>query len=191
MNRAEFLRELDAGLSGMSYADKREILADYEEHFRIGMAEGKTEAEISAALGQPRALAKSYRADYLVEQARTDFSAGNVVRAVLAVVSLSLFNLIVVLGPFLGLVGALIGLWAAGAGMVVAGVAVAFGTLFSPVIPFLSVSVDPMVLVGSFLLGVGITCLGLLACIGLWYLTVWFAKGTVKYLQFNLKIVKG
>jgi uncharacterized membrane protein len=182
---------LDASLGGISYADKKEILSDYEEHFRGGLEDGKTEEEISASLGQPRAIAKSYRADYLVQQAHSDHSAGNILRAILAVMSLSLFNLIVVLGPFMGLVGAFIGLWAAGIATTVAGAAMALAILVQPFLPFVVTGLGASARIGVLFLGVGLSSLGLLACIGLCYMTVWFYKGMVKYLQFNLKIIKG
>lgn len=190
MNRADFLAELARSLSGVPGDERREILADYEEHFRMGLADGKTEEEISASLGQPAAIARAYRADYLVEQASTAKSAGNILRAVLAVVSLSFFNLVVVLGPFLGLVGTLVGLWAAGVGVTLGGVAVLLAALVSPFIRLLP-PVAATGALGAALIGLGLTSLGTLSCIGLYFLTTWFYKLTVRYLKFNLRVITG
>jgi uncharacterized membrane protein len=47
----EFLDKLSGALGSMSAAQKKEILADYREHFEAGLADGKSEAEIARALG--------------------------------------------------------------------------------------------------------------------------------------------
>lgn len=191
MNKAEFLAELGRALSGIPGDERREILADYEEHFQMGLAGGKSEEQISVSLGQPAAIARTFRADYLIEQARTEKSPGNILRAVLAVLSLSVFNLVFVLGPFLGLVGVLIGFWASGVAVTLSGMAVFLAALFSPVIAWLLPPLGVTALIGVGLIGLGLVCLGLLACAGLYYLTVWFYKALVAYLKFNLRIIKG
>jgi uncharacterized membrane protein len=190
VTRTEFLSELDHALSGLRYEERRDILSDYEEHFRMGLAEGKTEEEISTALGQPRAIARSYRADYLVEQAAADRSAGNILRAIFAVLSLSFFNVVFVLGPFIGLIGVLIGLWGAGVGLAVAGIAVfAASFLASPL--GLVIPGGIACILGVALVGIGLTALGALACIGLWKLSLLLYRLMVSYLKFNLKIIRG
>ena len=40
--------------------DQADILNDYEEHFRIGLENGKTEAEIAGSLGSPEELGASF-----------------------------------------------------------------------------------------------------------------------------------
>lgn len=192
MTKAEFLVELDRSLTGFTTAERRDILADYEEHFRMGAAEGKSEEAISASLGNPRVIARSFLAEHLVDQAGADRSPGNILRAVLAVISLSFFNLVVVLGPFVGLVGALVGLWAAGVSVTVAGVAVFFAGLLGPVLPFwVHLPGGPAGWFGTWLVGLGLASLGLLGCIGLYYLTIWLYRLMVAYLKFNLRIIKG
>lgn len=191
MNRAEFLKTLDRTLSGMSYDEKKEILADYEEHFRMGLGEGKTEEEIAASLGDPRALGKVYNADALVEKAQVKRSAGNIFRAALAVVSLSFFNLVFVVGLFFGLLGALIGLWAAGVSLALSGVAVFISSFMAPALPWLQLELDATTAFGLAFIGLGLTALGVLACIGLYYVTAGACKLVVRYLRFNLRIIKG
>ena len=72
------------------------------------MENGKTEEEIAFSLGDPRILAKQFSASYAVQRAESSTSVNNILRAVLAVVGLGFFNLVFVLGPFLGLVGVLV-----------------------------------------------------------------------------------
>lgn len=191
MNKNEFLNQLDAALRGLTYQEKQEIMADYTEHFRAGAEQGKSEEEIAAALGNPRSIAKAYRADYMVEQARNKMSAGNIFRAVLAVLSLGFFNVVFVLGPFLGLLGALIGLWAVGAAIAIAGPAGAVFVMASLIYPHLVFGLGTMSAIALAFILIGLGALGVLACIGLYYLSYWFYKLTIKYLNFNLRIING
>lgn len=190
MNKADFLRRLDAALPGPPQ-EKGEILADYEEHFRIGLGEGQTEEEIAASLGDPRSIGRAYAAERLVRKAGADQSAGNIIRAVLAVISLSFFNLVVVLGPFCGLVGALAGLWAAAVALTFAGLAVFLAALFSPFLSWLMPGISAVSVAGAVFAGLGLAALGLLCGIGLAYVTAGAYKLTVKYLKFNLKVITG
>ncbi|MEE3156194.1 MAG: DUF1700 domain-containing protein, partial [Pseudomonadota bacterium] len=57
MTRLEFIRRLEAGLKGLPREDVDDILSDYAEHFEAGMAEGRSEEAIAAALGDPARLA--------------------------------------------------------------------------------------------------------------------------------------
>ena len=61
MKKKEFMDELRQELSGLSEEDVDEILQDYEEHFRIGKKNNRTEAEISRSLGNPRDIADEAR----------------------------------------------------------------------------------------------------------------------------------
>ncbi|WP_231784076.1 DUF1700 domain-containing protein [Lentibacillus sp. JNUCC-1] len=99
------MREVETGLKTLNKHDQAEILQDFEEHFSNGLSEGKTEYQISAALGSPRHIAKEILAEFHMEKVKHNTSAGNMMRAVWAVFGLSMFNLIIVLGPFVALVG--------------------------------------------------------------------------------------
>src|SRR5258708_1960548 len=112
MSKDKFIQDLRDGLRGIPETEKKDILSDYEEHFRAGREQGKTEEHIAASLGNAKTIAKQFRAGYSIKQAEADFSAGNIVRAVLAAVSLGFFNIVFVIGPFAGLVGILVGLYA-------------------------------------------------------------------------------
>ncbi|MBR2523142.1 MAG: DUF1700 domain-containing protein [Clostridiales bacterium] len=60
MTKKEYLDSLSAGLGTMPYNDVKEILAEIEEHFASGIIAGKSEAEISESLGDPKELAMAY-----------------------------------------------------------------------------------------------------------------------------------
>lgn len=191
VNKTEFLNQLDAALRGMTYQEKQDIMADYTAHFSAGAEQGLSEEEIAAALGNPRAIAKAYRADYMVEQARNKKSAGNIFRAILAVLSLSFFNIVFVLGPFLCLLAALMGLWAAALGLTLASPVGAIFVSASLIFPHLIFGLGTTSAVALVFIFIGLGALGLLACIGLYYLSSWFFKITIKYLNFNMRIITG
>ena len=60
MTRKEFLTALDQYLVTMSASEKADIISDYEEHFRVGLENGKTESEIAASLGSPYDVANQF-----------------------------------------------------------------------------------------------------------------------------------
>ena len=187
MNRDKFLEILSKELTDIQEDDKMEILFDYNEHFTIGIQEGRTEEEIAESLGEPKIIAKQIKADYKINKAEETASTGNVFRAIFAVISLGFFNLIFVLGPFLGIVGVLFGLFAAAIALVFSGIALFIGTFAAPIFPqFISIPTNPVICI---ILSIGITALGILFTIGVGYLTKWFYKLTVKYLRLNINII--
>lgn len=60
MTRNEFLTELDRYLVTLDQGERADIISDYEEHFRVGLENGKTEAEIAASLGSPYDVASQF-----------------------------------------------------------------------------------------------------------------------------------
>jgi uncharacterized membrane protein len=190
MSRERFLAELKRSLGSMPESEKRDILSDYEEHFRMGLAEGKSEEQIAGSLGNPRILGKSYAIDSLLEEPKAGggITAASVLRAVFASISLTFFNAIVVLGPFLALVGVMIALWAAAVSLPLSGIAIVLAPVAALIVPsFFSVaSMSPVFLVFA---GIGTAAVGVLAVIGMWKLSRLFVRVIASYVKFNLRIV--
>jgi uncharacterized membrane protein len=61
MRKKEFLEELKEYLVGISSEEKEDILQDYEEHFKIGKKNKRTESEIIKSLGDPKEIARETR----------------------------------------------------------------------------------------------------------------------------------
>lgn len=181
MKKDEFLQELKRLIHKIPEHDQAEILLDLEEYFADGLLDGKTEEEITASLGPPKGLAKDLLAAHHLEKAETTISSGNVFRAMWAVLGLGFFNLIIVLGPFIGLVGVLIGGWAASAGFIAAPLLVLANYVLYP---------DTFewfdVFASSAFCG-----LGLLGAIAMYTVTKFLQSGFVRYLKFNMRLVKG
>jgi uncharacterized membrane protein len=195
MNKTEFMNSLDISLGNISFEQKKEIMYDYEEHFSIGIENGKTQEQIAKDLGNPVSIAKQYRAECMLKNAEINTSTKNIFKAVLAVVGLGFFNLVFILGPFLGIVGVLIGLFAAAISIVISGAAVLGVSIFLPaLVNYIPVAVS---LPGGvyysqtamIFLSIGIGSMGLLATIGVWKLVKLFCSLTIRYLKFNINIV--
>lgn len=187
MNKKEFLGRLSELIKDISEEEKKDILFDYEEHFRIGLEKGRKEEEIAASLGDPKIIAKQSIASCILKEAEKTTSASNIMRAIFAAVGLGFFNLVIVLGPAVGLIGILVSLFASAFSITISGVAVLFGTLIGPVFAW-NVYI-PFSAVVSIPLGIGLTALGLLSLIGTFYLTKFFYKLSISYLKMNLQII--
>jgi len=187
MNKKEFLGRLSELIKDIPEEEKKDILFDYEEHFRIGLEKGRKEEEIAVSLGDPKIIAKQSRASLILKEAEKTTSANNIMRAIFAAVGLGFFNLIIVLGPAIGLIGILVALFATAFAVTISGAAILFGTILGPLFVF-NIYI-PLTAVVSIPLGIGLTSLGLLSIIGAFYLTKFFYKLSIVYLKMNLQII--
>ena len=189
MNKEQFLSQLRRSLSGIPEEEKKEILYDYEEHFRSGLENGQEEEEIARSLGNPRVLGKSYRIESLLDKERGGHRASNIMRAVFASLSLGFFNVIITIPLFAGLFAGLAGLWAGAVSLTLSGVAVIVGVILQPLLPAF-ISLGGLSIPFLIFSGLGISALGLLSVIGMWKLSQLFFRMTAKYVQFNVRIIK-
>lgn len=195
MNKDEYIEKLAKLLRKLPKEEREDIISDYEEHFTIGMEKGRSEEEISKALGNPKTLAKQIKAEYIIKRAEHKQSAGSMFEAVLAATGLGIFNLIFVAAPVMILVAILLTLFVLGGAMVFGGI---YLTLAYPLHSFLpqynfGITTDGgvlSVLVGM-LGGIGLTILGLALLWGMVYVTRWMYGLAIKYLKLNLEIIKG
>ncbi|EJL43862.1 hypothetical protein BAG01nite_09830 [Brevibacillus agri] len=182
MTRREFMDELGALLGDLPDKERLDILADYTEHFLIGIKQGKSEHEIADSLGSPKALARELLAGYRIDQAQSNASVGNMSRAIIATISLGFFNLVFVLGPFFALIGVLIACYAVSLSLLVAplGILMEYG--------FPAPSQERLLLLFGSLVSLG---LGGMLAVGLLRLTKWLYRLFLKYLQFNVQMIRG
>ncbi len=188
MNKKDFLDILGKGLSNLPEQDRKEILYDYEEHFNIGSENGKSEDEISVSLGNPTTLAKEFNINYMINKAENERTTTSIFSAVFATLSLGLFNLIFVLGPFLATWAVVFSLFIASFSFSLGGVVLFLGSF----VGFLGmVNIPFYISVGVVFLGIGFFALGALFSIGVYYLAKGLYILTIKYLKFNMKIIIG
>ncbi len=197
MNKEEFLLVLKNNLRGFTNEEMQEILYDYEEHFSVGGAEGKTEEEIAKELGDPVTIARQYSESNKNNNTNTTNnytgntyagSSGNVKsssnenKKVLSMIILIVI-IILALGPLAGLGGLLIGIFGAGVGLTLGGVGLLIGGVtgtvgtmfFSPIALPLSALI---------FIGIGTSALGLLVLIGAVYLVMLLIDLTKKFYKF-------
>lgn len=63
MNRQQFMKAMEVHLRPMDPFERAELLADYDQHFELGLREGRREEEIAWELGQPEEIAKEALGD--------------------------------------------------------------------------------------------------------------------------------
>ncbi|GGA78291.1 HAAS signaling domain-containing protein [Ornithinibacillus halotolerans] len=181
MNKAQFLEKLDNSLKRLPSSEREDIIQDFYEHFEVGMSEGKSEQEIAKALGNPQQIGKEMVANYRLEQVEETATTGNVLRAVWAVIGLGFFNLVIVLGPFIALAAIVFSGWVGG-----------LGFILTPILYVINVVIYPEIFTFyDLFFAIMLSGVGIFIAIGMYYVTRWLMKGFVKYLNFNVRMVKG
>lgn len=189
MNKSVFLESLRRELSSLPADEVEEILYDYEEHLNIGLEKGKSEEDIIKALGDPGKLGKSYRAISVIEEVNNNPTPSNIYKALLSVLSLGFFNIVFIVGPYIGLLGVLLAFFASAVAMIIAGLATVITPLVNNIMPIIIVA-DKIPSIAVILIGVGVTSLGILFFIFDIFIGKKIYFGTVKYLNWNLDIIK-
>lgn len=188
MRKHEFLRILEIYLKGLPSYEIKDIISDYEEHFEIGLSKGKTEEEISKELGNPKEIAESFNStsgNTTKEQANVNQEDFIPPKNILTIILLIFLNAIIILGPYMAVLGILLGIFATGVGFIIGGLASLFGAPFAIFIPFLT---PHFLTVLGFAMSLAI--LGVLIIILGVYLSKGLYRLTVKYINWNMKIVK-
>ena len=85
-------------------------LDEYETHFYSGKEDGKSEAEISEELGNPKEIAKKLNASMAMNKAEKTNKLGDLTKAVIAVMGLGVLNFFVVLIPIILIISILFSL---------------------------------------------------------------------------------
>ena len=192
MTKQEFLDRLRQGLRGIPRTAGEEIMADMEGHFADGKADGRTEAEIAAALGDPVRLARELRADAGIKQWEEKRSPSNAATAVFAILGLGAIDFLILLPILLVILSILFGLTIAAFVIFVAIIAVflaGFAVLMVSFVHSSSLGSAPHGLEGA-LTGLGLIAgavswgaLHTLICIGIVNALVWYGRLHLKVIN--------
>lgn len=174
MNRQAFIDRLRLGLSGLPAKAIAEAVADYETHFAEGLADGRSEDEVAAALGDPARLARELRAEIGLKKWEEQRNPTSAAGAIFAVLGLGAIDLLILLPILMTVAGTLFGL-------IVAAVAIfAGGGVVFAAGPFLDPPGGP---VTALLGGIGLMAAGAslgamltLIVIGLVNALVWYGR---------------
>lgn len=180
VSKEAFLSALEAELKGLSKAEKTELLQDYRDHFLFGNEEGKTDEEIIASLGSPQVIAKEINANYHIGIVEDKVNAGNVFRATWAVIGLGFFNLVIVLAPFIALVALVFSGWIT---------SIAF--IGSPLLFAIDAAVFSGFRAFEFFASLLLCGIGLFIFAFMKWVTKAVLQGFIRYLSFNVSLVKG
>jgi uncharacterized membrane protein len=174
MTRDAFIARLKQGLAGTPAQAQADIVTDYESHFTDGVAAGRSEAEIAAALGDPDRLARELKAEAGLKRWESERNPEAAAAAVFAVLGLGAIDLLVLLPLLISVVSVVCAFAVVAICVFVGGVA-AF-----TVGPFSHVPGGPA---AALLLGLGLMAAGvftgavvILFSIGLVNALVWYGR---------------
>ncbi|RFU47733.1 DUF1700 domain-containing protein [Paraburkholderia sp. DHOC27] len=100
MKQDVFIETLRRELSSLPKQAVDEIIADYHEYIGDGLAAGRREEDVIAALGDPVKLARELKAQANYRQWQDRRSVGNLIRVIVSISGLGLLN-VLLLVPFM------------------------------------------------------------------------------------------
>ncbi len=182
MNKEQFMTRLKNALLPLSEREKKEILRDYEDHFRAAAEAGRSEEETAESLGFPEEIAKQYISLVPVEKL---VPAGSSFSTVFVAILLIFLNILVLCSP-VGVV-----LWCYLAGWIVA-----FGSGIVGVIVILAgfINVAALPLIGMlsapivFVVGLCFLAFAYISYKFMIFISKSFMFLAGKYIKFNVDI---
>ncbi len=190
MKKQEYLDKLELELRSQNITKVQEILADYHEHFAVGLGKGKSEEEIVDKLGDAPTIAKAYQAEDLIRQiedAPVQDQFSYFIRAILRLIILTPLNFFMLVGPVLILSIILFTMWTLVVSIGVAGVAFSIKVLMA--LPIMSIGLWGM---SMSLFGMVSTISGaLLGVLIMFFITKFLLQMFISYLRWNIEFIKG
>lgn len=174
MNRDDFLRRLQRGLKGLPRETVDDIMSDYAEHFAAAHAEGRSDAEVAEALGDPARLARELRLEAGIkrwEEARSPSSAWT---AVIAFLGLGAIDILVLLPVLVSVLAVIFGLYVGLLAIFVGGGLTLFAGPFSD----FPGGAPAAVLCGLGLMAGAVAFTALLSIVSIWLVNalLWFGR---------------
>ena len=181
MTRAEFMARLKKGLAGLSLSSATEIVADYDVHFDDGIAAGRTEAEVAAALGDPDRLARELKAEAGAVRWHQEKNPSAAAGAVFAVLGLGAIDILILLPLLMGVLGTLFGFFIAVIAVFIAGGAI---MVAGPIAGFPGGAFAAIL--GGLGLMAGSVAVGALLSVA----TIWLVNGLVWFARLHYRLLK-
>lgn len=180
MNQEQFLKELSMLLQHLPKNERDDILYDYQEHFAIGLEEGKSEEEIARKLGSPESIVKELQTLDKVEFPKNEPQQRSAAGMIVVAFALMFFNITMVFGLVVGIFATVISLFVSGIVMICA-----------PLLKLLDVIINNDATLSDFFVSLIACGVGLLLVCGLIPATKWLWKVFVSYINWNIRVIKG
>lgn len=216
MNKHLYLDELRAKLATVDPPMLEAIIKQYEGIFQDGLNNNKEETQIIAEIGSTdfvsdyyiKELAareeaqkqtvnvdqngvRSYQAKDPKDTIDAKPAGVNIIRGIFVGFGLLLFNLIIVLGPYLAVWGVILAFFVTGLALSVSGVAFALASFIS--LPF--ATTVPVALLSHPVLLIALCailiCLGLIFMLINLYVGKYLGIWTVQYMKWNFSVIRG
>lgn len=181
MTRDEFMGRLRRGLVGLPTRTAAEIASDYGQHFDDGAADGRTEAEVAEALGDPDRLARELRAEAGARRWDQEQNPAAAAGAIFGLIGLGAIDILILLPIVFPVFGAVIAMLLTGVGVFIGG---GFALIAGPFFGGPG-GVLAAILFGIGLMGLGLFMIGLMAL-----LTKWLIDATVWYARLHYRVLK-
>lgn len=174
MTRDEFLKRLDRGLVGMPETDREDILRDYSEHFDAGGEDGRSEAEVALALGEPGRLARELKLEAGIRRWEESRSPASALAAIVAFLGLGAIDILILLPILLPAIGVIFALYVAMLAIFIAGAVV---LIVGPFNAFPGGTLAA-ILAGLGMMSAAIAITALLTVITIWLINalMWFGR---------------
>jgi uncharacterized membrane protein len=188
MNRKDFLYALRRGLEGLPKAQAADVIADYESHFDEGLADGRSEEEIAAALGDPTRLARELRAEAGFKRWESDRSPGSFAGVVLALLGLATVDIMLLLPLIFPAFLLFVMFGALSLGLFVAGIVLSLVALF-PGLAWFALTGGAATLVAVGLTGLGLIAGGVGLAALFWAALNAVARLLVRYARLHFRLI--
>ncbi|MBC1339998.1 DUF1700 domain-containing protein [Listeria welshimeri] len=191
MNKQDFLNELNQRLELLDPKERRELLSDYQEHFRNGIEAGKSEEQIVFDLGKPEEIAADILSerDIREEHVETDYyyvprknqnENRSMSKQILIGVGLFFLDICLIIPIMVSLWALVISLWTTVGAFILSPILLGVGLLFGEEIE-----------VYQMFMSIGLVGLGLMLLFVVNILSSFTIKTTMAIIQWHKYAVKG
>lgn len=210
MSKDNYLERLDRLLSSLPYNERREVMYDYEEHFKEELKEGISEEDIINSLGTPEKIASQFVAAIvpipILSSCNQDSETtplpktaptparkyGNSIGEIVALSIVALIINSIFIGFYIAFWGILIAFTAAGVGLIFGGFTLLISTIITAPVAFLSAPIVlyqyPILLIAFSII---LICIGGLTLISMYFLIRITCIGTYRYFKWLAKLIRG
>lgn len=181
MTRDEFLKRLTRGLAGMPPEAIAEITGDYADHFIAASADGRSDAEVAEALGDPGRLARELKLEAGIKRWEEGRSPSAAWSAVIAFMGLGAIDILILMPLLLPAMGVIFGLYAAMLGLFIAGGAIMIAGPFN---------MFPGGPVAAILCGLGMMSAATAISALITIVTIWLVNALMWFGRLHYKVIQ-